>query len=231
MVDQFVPAGQMVWSTMPIAEAWATSNVVVNYFSAEGELLEDILLMPLRPETQPLVRWRFDFPDRAGGRVRLEQQASSPEGMWSIAEMRFYKGDKEIKPERVTASTFPWDIGLAGDGNALTRWRTWERARPGMWVEASFPADVVVDRAEVDGSRDQTVDLGVAGGQAKVLKTDLPQREYDRRAAIQTMAGRGIRYLLMGDDYFAAADIRTDPARWELELVADRGSARLYRIR
>jgi hypothetical protein len=216
---------------MPIAEAWATSDVLVNYFSAEGELLEDILLMPLRPETQPLVRWRFDFPDRTVGRVRLEQRASLPEGMWSIAEMRFYGGDKEIKPERVTASTYPWDIALATDGNAVTRWRTWERARPGMWVEAAFPSGVAVDRIEVDGSRDQKVDLGIAGLQAKILKTDLPPGEYDRPAAIRTMAGRGIRYLLMGDDYFAAADIRTDPERWGLELVADRGSARLYRIR
>ena len=231
MVDQFVPPGQRVWSTMPIAEAWATSDVLVNYFSAEGELLEDILLLPLRPETQPLVRWRLDFPGRAVGRVRLEQRASLPEGMWSIGELRFYEGDKEIKSARMTASTYPWDIALAADGNGATRWRTWERARPGMWVEAAFPAGVAVDRVEADGSRDQTVDLGIAGVRAKVLKTKLPQREYERRAAIQTMAGLGIRYLLMGDDYFAAADIRTDPARWGLELVADRGSARLYRIR
>jgi hypothetical protein len=231
MVDQFVPAGQKVWSTMAIAEAWATSEVLVNYFSAEGELLEDILLMPLRPETQPVARWRLDLPSRGVGRVRLEQRASSPKGMWSIGELRFYEGDKEVKPERLTASAFPWDIALAADGNAVTRWRTWEPARQGMWVEAAFPAGVAADRVEADGSRDQIVDLGLAGVQAKVLKTDLPPGEYDRRAAVQTMAGRGIRYLLMGDDYFAAADIRTDPARWGLELVADRGSARLYRIR
>ena len=42
---------------MSVAEAYAKSQFVVNSFSAEGELLEDTLLMPLRPETQPLVRW------------------------------------------------------------------------------------------------------------------------------------------------------------------------------
>ena len=35
------------------------------------------------------------------------------------------------------------------------------------------------------------------------------------------MGQRGIRYLLIGDEYLAAADIRADPARWGLDLVAD----------
>ena len=80
MVDQFVPPGQQVWSTMPVAEAYATSEILVNYFSAEGELLEDILLMPARPKRNPHFAGRSMFPVgwatgcvcSSGPRMRME---------------------------------------------------------------------------------------------------------------------------------------------------------------
>jgi hypothetical protein len=225
MLDQFVPPGQKIWSTMPVAEAYAKSEVLVNYFSAEGELLEDILLMPLRPETQPLREWRYSLATPSN-RLRLELKAGGA-GMWSIGEMRFYSAaGVQLKPRHVSASTFPWDIGLAVDDNPATRWRTWETARPGMWVEAEFAEPV--QRAEVFVSADQNTQASLAGGATESLQVSISDQA--RPQAVEAMAARGIRYLLLGDGYFAASDIRANPARWGLELVADRGSARLYRI-
>ena len=40
----------------------------------------------------------------------------------------------------------------------------------------------------------------------------------------------GVDYLLIGDGYVAASDMRADPERWGLAPVFDQDGARLYRI-
>jgi hypothetical protein len=126
------------------------------------------------------------------------------------------------------SSVFPWDAGLAIDGNPTTRWRSWQAVRPGMWIEARFKSPVAVDRVEAETSRDQTINLWI--GEVQGARTMVPLSDDARRQATRAMAARGIRYLLIGDEYYAAADIRSNPARWGLALVVDRGSARLFRI-
>ena len=60
-LNRLIPADQRIWSTHPLPESYITPTVLVDRQSAEGELIEDILLMPVRD----------DMPARFGISVSL----------------------------------------------------------------------------------------------------------------------------------------------------------------
>jgi hypothetical protein len=235
MLDQFVPQGKRVWSTTPVAEAYEKTEVLVNYYSAEGELIQDILTAPVMPDYQPLRLLRYTFPARTVERLRIVQEAQIPE-VWSINEVKFFRGAGEILPQpqgKSNAEPFPWDIALAFDRNPATRWRAWEPSRPGMYVEMDFGAPVELDRVELECSTDQgdnDVQLEAIDAKLEKLKLDPMPPERLKRLATQTVKARGIDYLLIVGDNWLAPDMFANPAVWGLKKVADRGNAWLFEI-
>jgi hypothetical protein len=234
MLDEYVPEGKRVWSTSPVAEAYSKTDVLVNYYSAEGELIQDILTTPVKTDFQPLWNLRYTFPARTMQRLRLMQNADSLHDIWSIGEMRFFLGSDEIPRGakwKLGASSFPWDIGLAFDGNPVTRWRSWESIHPGMHVDVDFGEPVTLDRIELHCSHDQwKIEVSVDGVNARLEKLEDPPFGDLRRQATATLKARGIDYLLIGGDHWLTADIDGDPDRWGLKKIADRGDTNLFQI-
>jgi hypothetical protein len=234
MLDQFVPPGKRVWSTSAIAEAYEQTPVLVNYYSAEGELIQDILTTPLKHDFQPLWNFRYSFTPRSMGRLRFTQNADSRTDIWSIGEMRFFLGDREIEPAKTwkfNASAFPWDIGLAFDRNPVTRWRSWESIHPGMHVDVDFGSPIALDSIELHGSHDQwKIDVTLDGIPAKLEKLDDPDIPGLKRIATATVKARGVDYLMISGDNWLAPDIDTKPGEWGLIKIADRGSDWLFQI-
>jgi hypothetical protein len=231
-LDYFVPKGKRVWSSTPVGEAWCSTNVMINYQSAEGELIEDILSTAVSDQASTL-NLRFTFPKRRLQHLRISQTATSPDDIWSIGEVLIFDGPEQIPrgPSwKLNADPYPWDIGLAFDSNPVTRWRSWESVHPRMHVDVDFGVPTEIDRVELHSSHDQgkiEVQLDVP---AKLDKLeDLPAGDL-RRVATETVKARGIDYLFIDNPYRIAADIRQDPARWGMEFIADRGGNRLYRI-
>ena len=230
-INQHVPANKKVWSTMPIAEAYTIPQILVFYYSAEGEEIEDTLLIAFRTDFQPLWNWRFTFTPRLLTRVRIVQKATSKNDIWSIGEARFSHGDDEVLPTGADARPFPWTIGQALDHNPVTRWSTWESIHPGMYVDFDFPAPVTLDRVDLYCSHDQSkIDLKIEGIETKIEKFDNQPTSDLRRLATRTIKSRGIDYLLIGGEYQAGSDIASDPERWGLKPVATEGNARIYQI-
>jgi hypothetical protein len=234
MLDQFVPPGKRVWSTTPVAESYTHTNVLVNYYSAEGELLQDILTTAARTDFQPLWNLRYSFAPRTVSLLRLTQNAASAHDVWSIGEMRFFLGNEEIRPVTkwsLDASSFPWDIGLAFDRNPATRWRSWEPIHPGMFIDVDFNGPVQLDRVELHCSHDQAaIDVKLEGVKATLEKLEDPPLGDLRRLATATVKKRGVDYLLIGGDHWLTADIDGDPGRWGLRKIADRGDTWLLQI-
>ena len=234
MLDQFVPAGKRVWSTSPVAEAYSSTDVLVNYYSAEGELIQDILTTPVNEGYQPTWNFRYTFAKQTMTQVRLTQRAGTQHDAWSIGEMKFFLGDREVRPGpqwKFNASAFPWDIGLAFDSNPVTRWRSWEPAHPGMTVDVDFGAPVTLDRIELHFSHDQpNVDVIIERVGARLEKLEDSPFPDLRRMATATVKIRGIDYLLVAGDHSLSADIHGDPGRWGLKKLADRGDAWLFQI-
>jgi hypothetical protein len=240
-LDYYVPRGKRVWSSTPVGEAYSVTDVMINYQSAEGERIEDILVTANTDGFAPTWNLRYTFPKHRVQHLRMVQTATGPD-LWSIGEMRIFNGVEQIPRApswRFDATPFPWDIGLAFDGNPVTRWRSWESIHPGMHVDVDFGAPVEIDRVELYGSHDQwkievhpeSCDNGVCAViPAKLDKIDDPPIGDLRRLATQTVKARGIDYLFINDAYRTAADMRKDPARWGLEFIAQRADLGLYRI-
>ena len=239
MLDEFVPRGKRVWSTSPIAEAYTATDVLVNYYSAEGELIQDILTAAVRPDHQPIWNFRYTFSPRSLSRIRLIQNAQSRTDIWSIGEMQFFHGAEEIRPATkwtIDSSSFPWDFGLAFDRNPVTRWRSWEPIHPGMWINVDFGAPVELDRVEMHCSPDQwSIDVKLEGVDVSMKKLEDPSlgdfpENNPRRLATATVKKRGIDYLLIAGGHWLTDDIHGDPERWGLKKIADRGDAWLLQI-
>jgi hypothetical protein len=230
-INQYIPADKRLWSTHPVAESYTIPTVLVSHQSAEAELIQDILAMPLRDDMQPLWELRFTFPRRTLDHLRLIQTATSASDVWSIGEARFFLGDNEVLPVHADARPNPWDIGLALDRNPVTRWRSWESIHPGMHVDIAFNRPVELDRIELYCSHDQwKIDVRPDGFDAKLEKSDRKLTGDLRRLAARTIKARGIDYLLTGSDDPAAADIHGDPQRWGLKQVTEYAGDSIYQI-
>jgi hypothetical protein len=143
---------------------------------------------------------------------------------------------------RLDAKPFPWDIGLAFDGNPVTRWRSWESLYPGMHVDMDFGNELALDRVElhdIDVQPKLRVRPEACDGACVAIAAtieNLPDAPYGdlRRKATQIVKQHGIDYLLMGIPKTnvgdLGADITTDPHRWGLDFVAECDGSRLYRI-
>jgi hypothetical protein len=246
-LDYYVPKGKRVWSSTPVGEAYSVTDVMINYQSAEGERIEDILLTADTADFAPRWNLRYTFPGRRVQHLRMTQTGMTQTGaspdLWSIGEMRIFSGQDPIARTpswRFDAVPFPWDIALAFDGNPVTRWRSWESIHPGMHVDVDFGAPVEIDRVELHSSHDQwKIEVhpescdgsGCAVIPAKLDKLEDPPIGDLRRLATQTVKARGIYYLFINDAYRTAADMNKDPAGWGLEFVAQRADLGLYRIR
>jgi hypothetical protein len=174
--------------------------------------------------------------------VRLVDTAASRE-QWGIHELRFFSDGTELPrlPEwRLQASPNPWDVQLAFDNSPATRWRSWEPAKPGMYLEVDFSKPQAIDQVMLETCPDdrgipakiEVLDDGgrwrQAGGQTSeesvALHGDI------RRAAIYELHTRNVNYLLMRDVDYGAEDIRDDPESWGLKEIAVGFGARLYRV-
>jgi hypothetical protein len=240
MIDYYVPAGKRVWSTTPVAEAYAKTDIMISFQSAEGELLEDMATTATRNDLAPGWNLRFTFPKQRVRLLRLVQTARGND-IWSIGEMKIFNGPNQISPAavwRFDARPFPWDIGLAFDGNPVTRWRSWESIYPGMHADVDFGSPLEIDRVELHCSHDQpaiVVHPEVCGDRCIALPATLEKLEDPpygdlRPLAIRQFKQHGVDYLLVDDGNWTAADMRADPARWGMEFVAERARNRLYKI-
>ncbi len=231
IINRNVPPMKRVWSTIAIAEAYTKPDILVYYYSAESEQIQDILLTGFNTDLQPLWDWRFTFPTRTLSRVRVIQTAASKDDIWSIGEARFRHDEDELNPTRADANPFPWTAQLALDHNPVTRWRAWESLRPGQTADFLFETPVILNQADLYCSHDQwKIDLKLDGIAAHVEKLEVPPIADLRRLATRTIKSRGIDYLVIGNDYTAASDIAANPERWGLTALATENNATLYKI-
>ncbi len=241
-MDEKVRDGGRVWSTSVTADAYTKRDVIVNQNSAEGQLIEDILMTAMDKGLHPSWNLRAAFPKQKISRLRLVQTAESKDDTWSIGEVRLFLGDKELERTPVwhaTSKPNRWDAGLAIDRNAATRWRTWETIRPGMYWELDLGYEVEVDRMEVHCSHDQwKVTLqaqrcwasGCIALPGEIQKLEAPDAADLRRDATRAVQARGVGYLLVEYDHPLAKDIYPHPEAWGLRQLADRNRTRLYEI-
>ena len=216
----------------------------MGYESASNEVLQDILWTPVVRAFQPTRVLKFDFPPRELRKLRVVQTASLPHNQWSIAELRVFNGQSELPRDpgwRLTAHPNPWEVQLAFDNSPVTRWRSWQPAAPGMYVEVDFgrlqsASAVVVQSSDDTGDAKVKLEgMGADGSWVTLsdhpVESKQPIRASLRLAATAELKARGIRYLLIKPENPGSEDLRRYPAFWGLTVAGSVGDVRLFHIK
>jgi hypothetical protein len=241
-IQQAVPPGGAVFSLAGFPRAYFSRTVIEGNDSALGEKLLDGIygaIYDYRFHTQAYVL--HTRPIRTT-KIRIVEQRSDKAEMWSADEVRIWNGQTQLTREPAWLLTaFPnhWDVGLAFDNNPVTRWRTWEPYRSGMYIEIDFPNPKELDAVEIesaDSSGNGQLRLDSWNGVrwdampvTKEVRTVEPSRNLGR-AAIAWLQTNNISWLLTYENDFAAKEIARDYSLWGMELAVIYRGYRLYHI-
>jgi hypothetical protein len=244
LVEDSVPAGKPVLTVNGLPDAYTTHEILVGFQSAYNDDLADILNSGWDEARQPTRRMTFNFPRTSVRRVRvLQTGVGAPLEEFKAHELRFFSGGTELQRAagwRLRAWPNPWDVQMAFDNSPATRWRSWETAFPGMYIDADFGSEQAIDRVMLDTSFDYAnlrleVDAMQPDGKWVKIASD-PKTEIIsppvaiRKWATRELHERGINYVLMQDTDWGADDMREDPESWGFELVAKGYGARIYKV-
>ena len=243
MVEANVPDGKRVFAFSTIVgEAYTSREILVSFQAALNRTLRNILWTPLIKEYQATRLLEFHFAPQKIQKLRVVQTAVHGLDVWSISEFRILSAGKELDREsswKLRAHPNPWDVQSAFDNSPVTRWSAAESIEPGMFVEVDLAKSREIDTVRLECSRDQYqvrlklermesngswVQIGgePSDGEAK-------QKGGLRKAAIAELKRAGVDYLLVDQTEYGAADFRDRTAEWGLQLIDDKGGAKLYR--
>jgi hypothetical protein len=244
MIEREVPPGERVFSFEQIPEAWTTREILATYTAAQSEVLSDTLSAPLSLESLGAAAQIFKFEPRQLRRLRAIQTAQVKREMWSVNEFQIFERGVQILPDanwRLNANPNPWDASLAFDNSTVTRWRSWDRAKPGMFIEVDFGRPVFIDEARLVSASDAVqaqIELLGMDARGEWCRLNVQQstsrlavQDSLRQASVRALVGRGIRYLLVTPGAFGANDFNDNSGAWGIELLAESGGGRLYALK
>lgn len=244
MIDGVVPKGAPVLAINGVPDAYTTHAILVGFQSASNDDLVDILNTGWDEGKQPTRRRVFKFPVRSMRRVRVvETGVGGPLEEFKVSELRFFFRGVEVRRDpawRLRAWPNPWDVQMAFDNSPATRWRSWEVASPGMYIETDFGKYQLVDEVDLDTSSDYLnlrlqVEMIAKSGEWIKVSAD-PHDEVIsapidiRRWVSRELQDRGIDYIVMEDTDWGADDMREDPGSWGFKEIAKGFGARIYKI-
>lgn len=244
MIGRVVPPGNRIFAVGLGGRSYLPRDVIIGFQGAANEVMQDILWTPKAEGYQPVRLLKFDFAPRQIRKLRVVMKASEPSDQWSISELRIFDGPKELPRDpswRLTAHPNPWDVQLAFDNSLVTRWKSWQPAAPGMYVQVDFGRTQQASSVVVESSWDM-VNTEVAlqameldGHWATICKQPSiairPIRASLRMAATAELKARGISYIFVRPEDPFSSDLQGYPDAWGLILVGQEDGARLYRIR
>jgi hypothetical protein len=163
---------------------------------------------------------------------------------WGVSELRVLDGANEVPRLpgwRLRAHPNPWDVQMAFDNSPVTRWRSWQLAEPGMFIQVDFgqaqELDAVVVECSDEGyqTKIKLEGLDPQGKWASILnqpvETSRPTRVNLRRAASEELKARGIHYILVEKNDFRSEDFQVYAGLWGMKCIGEWNSAGwLYHI-
>jgi len=244
MFEKNIPPGKVLYTNNGMPEAYTTREIWIGFQSARGEVLNDILYGAWQPDFQPGYQQSFSFPAQSLRKVRVVQTAAAvTEEQWSITEFRIDNGgqERQRRPEwQLTAHPNPWDVQLAFDNSPVTRWRTWQRLEPGMYVEVDFGKPQTIDRVRLDCGAECTVDkLRLEGMDASgrwitlansAKTSQQPTPGFMGKGAMREFKARGVDYIFLRDSDFGGPEVLENPESWGLTPAGRIDGGQLYRI-
>jgi F5/8 type C domain len=238
-IEQNVPRGEKIFSFAGRPEAYIDRDIVVQYESTFGNLVQDILQAPAAHPPRHRQEFRF-LPVLTRG-IRVVNIASG-ENFWTVAEMRVLSQGSPVPRAagwRVSAWPNGWEAPLAFDNSYATRWSTWQAMPPHARLQIDFARSERIDAVllECEPAWEARVQVEVLTGSGRwAAITDTAEHSEDalpdgiRLAATRDVKARGIRYLWINDSDFCAEDMKNYTKFWGITQVAEGNGTRFYRI-
>jgi len=243
MIEDSVPKGVPVLAANGLPDSYTTHEILVSFQSAYNDDLADILNAGWDESRQPTRRIIFKFPTKTVRRVRvLQTGVGAPLEEFKAHELRFFLNGVELPRDpswRLQAWPNPWDVQMAFDNSPATRWRSWETAAPGMYIDADFGKEQAVDEVRLDTSFDYAnlrfqLESMESGKWVKIASDPETQTIAApvaiRKWASRELHARGIDYIVMQDTDWGSEDMREDPVSWGFEVIAKGYGARIYKV-
>jgi hypothetical protein len=233
LIEERVPEGQpvFVFASGAVGQSYTTRPILVAWESALGETVRDWIGDARNSADFPRRRWTASF-SRTKVRELVVTQAGSTagQGIWSINEIRLWDRDRLWRRApgwRLDAFPYPWDIGLAFDGSEATRWRSWERLRPGMWVGVRLDRPEEIDHVEVlcnDGQWETRMTALALTSEGQWKGAEVTGWHMDppadlRREAMAAIKRLGVRYFAVGPQRWTGEPFRGDLQGWGVREV------------
>jgi hypothetical protein len=244
MIDRLVPAGERVFTFGQMSDSYTSHEILVGFQAGFNEVLRDIIWTPLFESWQPSRNLTFRFAPRELRAVRVVQTEKAKDVQWSISEMRVFQGSTELprRPEwRLRAHPNPWDVQMAFDNSPVTRWRSWQVAEPGMFVQIDFGHLQRLDAVSLEcgdegyQTKVKLEGLDVNGRWSTILdhpeETSRPVAVNLRRTAAAELKARGIHYILVEKADLRSEDFRKYAGLWGMKCIGQWNSTGwLYHI-
>jgi hypothetical protein len=241
LIESHVPEKQTVMALGGgVAQSYTIRPILDSYRSADAERAVVLFYGNAASPTNGGRRWTAAFPPLRAVQLQILQTGRSADAMWSIDEIRLWRGGDIIPPARswrLDAFPNPWDIGFAFDGVIGTRWQSWEAMRPGMSVSIRFDAPLSMDRIEVVSIDPQWASqmslriLTDAGGWLGPPGTWQPNPPMDtRKNATRELKREGVHYVVIVKNAYNSELFAKNPSAWGLTEVDSSKESTLYRI-
>jgi len=236
MLNRHVKPGERVLELVAAPWAYTHATLITPWQNSYAELVLDTLMGASETYAEPLYVQESKWEPVPLQSVRIRNALTAPPD-WSIQEVELPGG---VKPAGAVSTPNPWEIRLALDGNAATRWRTWQPRQEGMAVtmELSQPAVLSGIRFLCRQPGPMRIDILPAGGQWREIGE--PEQRADeprnlRPLALRFLREQGFRYVLTdtnGEGYGSLGqELRRHAPEWGLEELANVGSVCLLRVR
>lgn len=243
-IDGLVPPNARIFSLSGQQEAYSGRTFLSAWLSAESEVLTDLFQCAAFEGFTPNRIRTFQFASQPLRKIRLVQLArTEANDPWSIAEIRLFSAGQRLPQTpawRLNAWPNPWDVNMAFDGSAVTRWRSWQSYEPGMFIEIDLGQTVPLDAVQVQISPEQSktrirIDGMEASGRWRTLsaapiETITPAVGFLGKSAMSEIRAHNIQYFVLRVTDFRAEAVLKDPAAWGLTMLDAVGAERLYRI-
>ena len=251
-LDKLSGRDTRVLSFFNLPEAYFQAELLVSYQGLENQDLAETLLGSLNPIQRPDQALRASWPSRPLRGLRVRQSGMPKARAWTVSEIRFLRDGEAIDPpESLTISSFPhpWHAPRLVDGKIFPLWNSREPPFAGMWIEARFGSELMLDGLELihprASARAQTA-LTFAGLVSNGDWTDLesvslrslhtPVGSREGSAAASAMLRRHrVAYVVLNlsprDPYYPQSRvIASDPRAWGLRRVFVDRTAMLFEV-
>jgi hypothetical protein len=241
LVNEHVPASGRVFTFNGPALAYTSREVLVAYQAALNNTLGDIFTAGMSPDYHPRRHLEFRFAESHARRVRLVQTKQS-QHEWNVTELRVLGPQGEIGRNsawRIRSSPNPWEVQLAFDNCPVTRWRSAERATPGMFIEIDFGSEMPLFGVRAEVSPDQDSEMRVEAESTpdnwrvlsdKPVVKEHPALPNARRTAMDDLKRFGVTHMVVSDDEWLAPDLLRNQKAWGVSVIGEKQGIRLYKL-